>query len=41
MGVVMKLLAQALVNQLLVQIEVAFTTFHMRTLKADVEKGSM
>ena len=40
-GFVVKLLAQAWVKQLFVQILVVVATIQMRTSKADVEKGSM
>ena len=40
-GLVMKLLAKAWVKQLLVQILVVVANIQMRTLKTEVEKGSM
>ena len=40
-GVVMQPLAQAWANQPLVQILVVVANIQMRTLKAEVEKGSM
>ena len=40
-GFVMKLLAQAWVKRLLVQILVVVANIQMRTLKTEVEKGSM
>ena len=40
-GFVMKLLARACAKQLLVQILVVVANIQMRTLKTEVEKGSM
>ena len=41
LGFVVKLLAQAWVKQFLVQILVVVANIQMRTLKTEVEKGSM
>ena len=40
-GLVTKLVAQAWVEQLLVQILVVVANIQMRSLKTEVEKGSM
>ena len=40
-GLVMKLLVRAWVKQFLVQILVVVANIQMRTLKTEVEKGSM
>ena len=40
-GLVMKCLAQAWVKQFLVQILVVVANIQMRTLKTEVEKGSV
>ena len=40
-GLVMKCLVQSIVKQLLVQILVVVAIIQLRTLKTDVEKGSM